>query len=361
MVKEYAKLLVEYAIYLQKGEKVFVNTTTLAEPLLVELHKEIIKAGAHPDYFIAFPGQELHLLEFGSDEQLQHVSPVRKFAMEQYDAYIGIAAPFEGYSTKDISSEKKTLLKQSQNEIFDIYFRRLGVDLKRTSCLWPTKSNAQLAGMTLAEYEHFVFNAMALYDKEPKQYWKELSAFQQRIVDYLNGKDTIQYIGPNCDITFRCKDRIWQNSDGKNNMPSGEVFTSPIEDSVNGWIHFSLPGYYMGQEVENVRLEVKDGYVTSWEASKGKDFLDEIFAIDGARIFGEVAIGTNSRIQQITKNILFDEKIGGTVHMAIGQSYLNCGGKNKSSVHWDMITDMKTGGKIIVDGVKIYEDGKFTI
>ena len=361
MEKEYAKLLVEYAIYLQPGEKVFVNTTTLAEPLLVELHKEIIKAGAHPDYFIAFPGQELNFLENASDEQLNWVSPLKKLAMETYDAYIGIAAPHERASIDHIDKEMKMKAKKAQDEIFDIYFKRLGVDLKRTSCLWPTQANADLADMSLEEYRTFVFNAMHLYDEDPKKAWIELSAFQQRIVDHLNTKSEIHYLGPNCDIKFSVKDRIWQNSDGKNNMPSGEVFTSPVEDAVNGWIKFSLPGFYMNTEVEGVELHVKDGYVTHWKATKGKAFLDEIFAIEGARYFGEVAIGTNKNIQQITKNILFDEKIGGTVHMAIGQSYINCGGKNRSSVHWDMITDMTKGGKIFADGTKIYENGDFII
>ena len=361
MEKEYAKLLVEYAIYLKPGEKVFINTTTLAEPLLVELHKEIIKAGAHPDYFIAFPGQEKNLLELASNDQLNWVSPMKKLAMETYDAYIGIAAPFPIETTDHINNDRKLLAKKAQNEIADIYFKRLGLDLKRTSCLWPTQANADLAGMPLEEYKKFVFNAMHLYDAEPQSAWKALSAFQQRIVDYLNTTSQIHYLGPNCDIKFNVKGRIWQNSDGKNNMPSGEVFTSPVEESVNGWIKFSLPGYYMNKEVENVELEVENGFITNWKASKGKAFLDEIFAIDGSRYFGEVAIGTNKNIQQITKNILFDEKIGGTIHMAIGQSYINCGGKNKSSVHWDMITDMTKGGKIFADGIKIYENGDFII
>jgi aminopeptidase len=361
LTQAYAKLLVEYAIYLQPGEKIFVNTTTLAEPLLIELHKEIIKAGAHPDYSITFPGMEKNFLENASDKQLSWVSPVKKFSMETYDAYLGIGAPFPTESLDHIDKEKRKKVKQAQNEIFDIYFKRLGVDLKRTSCQWPTQANADLAEMSLEEYQEFVFNAMHLYDKDPKQAWLELSDFQQKIVDHLNQCEEVHYVGPNCDIKFNVKDRIWQNSDGKNNMPSGEVFTSPVEDSVNGWIKFSLPGYYMQTEVEGVELQVKDGYVTEWKATKGKDFLDEIFAMEGARYFGEVAIGTNKNIQRITKNILFDEKIGGTVHMAIGQSYLNCGGKNQSAVHWDMITDMTDGGKIFADDELIYENGSFLI
>jgi aminopeptidase len=171
----------------------------------------------------------------------------------------------------------------------------------------------------------------------------------------------MRYISKDTDISFSTKDRIWINSDGRANMPSGEVFTGPVEDSVNGTIFFSYPGVYMGHEVENVRLWVKDGLVERWEATRGKDFLNYIFTIPGARRFGEAAIGTNYDISRITKNILFDEKIGGSIHMAIGQSYLHTGGNNESSVHWDMITDMTEAGEIWADGEKIYEKGKFLI
>jgi aminopeptidase len=180
-------------------------------------------------------------------------------------------------------------------------------------------------------------------------------------VDHLNQCAGIHYRGPGIDIRFSCKGRTWINSDGRTNMPSGEVFTSPVEDSVNGTIHFSYPAVYMGREVEGVTLWVKDGEVYKWEARRGKKFLDEVFSIEGARRFGEAAVGTNYRIDRFTKNILFDEKIGGTVHMAIGQSYAQAGGKNQSSIHWDMIADMREGGEIFADGELIYQGGKFLL
>ncbi len=215
--------------------------------------------------------------------------------------------------------------------------------------------------MTLEEYSHFIYNACCLYEENPAEHWHNLSRSQQKIVDFLNTKDLIQYKGEDIDISFRVKDRIWINSDGKTNMPSGEVYTAPIEDTVNGTIHFAYPSIYAGQEVEGITLWVKDGYVEKWEAKKGQELLNRIFAIEGARYFGEVAIGTNTRIQTPVKNILFDEKIGGTVHMAVGQTYLQCGGKNQSPIHWDMIANMKNGGEIYADGEKFYESGHFLI
>ncbi|HKK79937.1 MAG TPA: aminopeptidase, partial [Phaeodactylibacter sp.] len=196
-------------------------------------------------------------------------------------------------------------------------------------------------------------------EDDPMQSWLAVREKQQQIVDLLDSRQEVRYVGKGTDISFRTDGRKWINSDGRTNMPSGEVYTSPVEDSVNGVIHFSYPGIYMGREVEGVTLQVKDGYIEKWEAERGKDFLDELFQIEGTRRFGEAAIGTNYNINQMTKNILFDEKIGGTVHMAIGQSYLQAGGKNQSTVHWDMITDMTKEGEIHADGEKIYEKGRF--
>ena len=200
-----------------------------------------------------------------------------------------------------------------------------------------------------------------LNEADPQKSWLELSKFQERVVNSLNKKSFFHFKNDTTDISFNTKNRIWMNSDGKRNMPSGEVFTSPIEDSVNGVIYFSYPSRYFGQDVEGVTLTVKDGYVSSWDARIGKEVLDKVFEIDGARYFGEVAIGTNKNIQQATKSILFDEKIGGSIHMAVGASYPETGGKNKSSVHWDLITDMKANGEIIADDECIYKNGAFLI
>jgi len=214
--------------------------------------------------------------------------------------------------------------------------------------------------MSLKEYEDFVYSACRLDEDDPVAAWLEVRKEQQRFVDHLNKSSEIHYQSEDVDILFSCKGRTWINSDGKANMPSGEVFTGPVEDSVNGRINFTYPAIIMGNEVENVELEVKEGRVEKWSATRGQDLLDHIFTLDGARYFGEVAVGTNYRVQRFTKNMLFDEKIGGTIHMAIGQSYIQTGGTNQSPIHIDMIADMNSG-RITSDGDLIYENGKFLI
>ena len=189
--------------------------------------------------------------------------------------------------------------------------------------------------------------------------WLEVRRKQQKLVDFLNQGSEVSYKNNKTDISFSTAGRTWINSDGRTNMPSGEVFTGPIEDSVNGVVHFDYPSIYMNQPVQGITLEVEAGEVTSWTAEVGQEVLDEVFKIEGARRFGEVAIGTNYNIQIPTKNILFDEKIGGTIHMAVGQSYKQTGGLNNSPIHWDMIADMKKDSEIMVDGEVIYKDGYF--
>ena len=194
-----------------------------------------------------------------------------------------------------------------------------------------------------------------------KQPGSSLAKEQQRIKEYLDKVSTIQYKADHTDISFSVEGRTWINSDGKTNMPSGEVFSAPVEDSVNGKVHFTFPSVYMGKDVSGITLWVENGVIKEWKADQGHELLDEVFSIEGANQFGEVAIGTNYKIQRSTRNILFDEKIGGTIHMAVGQSYKQCGGLNTSSIHWDMITDMQESGQIYADGTLIYEKGKFLI
>jgi aminopeptidase len=360
MLQKYAHLLVNYCVSLQPGQRLYINSTTLAEPLVREVYREALRAGGIPMVSIDFRDQGLILLEEGNEEQFNFVDPLYAMAMQEFEAYLFIRAPFYSVSPKTVPLEKQQLYGKARAPYSKIYSERTAkLELKRNLCEYPTIAHAQNAGMTLEEYADFIFNACYLYEENPAEKWRELGRFQQKIVDVLNTKDLIQYKGDGIDISFRVKDRIWINSDGKTNMPSGEVYTAPIEDTVNGTIHFAYPSMYMGQEVEGITLWVKDGRVEKWEAKKGKSLLDSIFAIDGARYFGEVAIGTNMRIQRPVKNILYDEKIGGTVHMALGQTYLQCGGKNQSSIHWDMIADMKNGGEIFADGEKIYDSGKF--
>lgn len=362
MLKRYAHLLVHYCFELKAGDKLLVRTTTLAEPLVREVYRSALAAGAIVEVDFEFREQNRILLEEGQEAQLQYVSPFFKQAIETFDAYLYIRAPFNLREDQNVSGEKARIRQEALKEVNQTYFQRTATKaLRRNLCQYPTLANAQEAGMSLEEYEQFVFNACKLYDENPSQSWLEVRHGQQHIVDFLNKADKIHYKGDGIDISFSTKGRTWINSDGQSNMPSGEVYTSPIEDTVNGVVRFSFPALYMGREVEDVTLWVKDGYIERWEAKRGKEVLDQVFQIEGTRQFGEVAIGTNYSINRFTKNILFDEKIGGTVHLAIGQSYLQTGGKNQSPVHWDMIAEMRNGGEIYVDDEKIYQNGQFLI
>ena len=362
VLKKYAHLLVHYCLELKAGEKLFITTTTLAEPLVREVYREAVRCGCLVECQMTFSEQNRIFIAEASDVQLDYINPAYKNMMETYDAYLVIRAPFDVREDSANDPEKTARRQKALHTVNQIYTDRIADgSLKRCLCQFPTLTAAQEAGMSLQEYETFVYNACHLYAEDPASEWLKVRTKQQGITDFLNQCDWIRYVNKRSDISFSVKGRIWINSDGRANMPSGEVFTGPIENSVNGQIYFNYPIVFMGYEVEGVTLVVKDGQVIKWEAEKGKDFLDEIFKMDGARYFGEVAIGTNYNIRRITKNILFDEKIGGSVHMAIGQSYKQTGGKNQSPIHWDMITDMRDGGQIFADGKLIYENGEFVI
>lgn len=363
MLEKYAELLVHYCLELKEAERLYIQTTTLAEPLVREIYRVATRAGAIVEVSMDVRGQSnLSLNEMHHDAQFNYISPLYKKAMEEFETYLYIRAPFNLRENQNIDKEKAQRRQAAYKPIRQTYFERTATrDLRRSLCQYPTQANAQEAGMSLEEYEQFVFNACGLYADEPVKEWLKVRKQQQGVVDHLNKCEHIRYVGAGTDISFSTKGRTWINSDGQTNMPSGEVYTSPVEDSVNGQIHFSFPGIYMGHEVEGVTLWVKDGLIEKWEAKRGQEFLNHVFEIEGARRFGEAAIGNNFNINKFTKNILFDEKIGGTVHMAIGQSYLQAGGKNTSSIHWDMIADMREEGEIYADGEKIYEKGTFLI
>ncbi len=360
ILSKYANLLVNYCLEIQKGDRLYIKSTTLAEPLIREVYREALKAGGMPVVDLEFREKGKIFMEEAEGDQLKFISPLYRQAMEEFEAYLYIRAPFNLRGEGDADPEKVKIAKAASAPISKRYFERTATrEMKRNLCQYPTIAAAQNAGMSLEDYEKFVFGACNLFEADPVQKWLDVRKFQQQIVDVLNNRENIRYKGEGIDISFSTKGRTWINSDGQTNMPSGEVYTSPVETSVNGVINFSYPAVYMGHEVEDVTLWVKDGYVEKWEAKRGKAFLDQIFEIDGTRRFGEAAIGTNYNINRFTKNILFDEKIGGTVHMAIGQSYLQAGGKNQSSIHWDMIGNMMNGGEIYADDEKIYDSGRF--
>jgi len=360
LTERYAKLLLHYCLEAKPGHKLFVSSSTLAEPLLQALHREAVASGVVVEYDLAFAEKSRILWSSAQDDVLRQEPVFHTYAMEHFDLFLTIRAPHDLYEDMAATGEQKKLRAEATRRAGQLFFQRTAdKSLVRSLCQWPTQASARAAGLTLEEYAQFVFNACRLDEPDPVAAWLDVRHKQQIVVDRLNRADRITYRNAKSDISFSVKDRIWINSDGRANMPSGEVFTGPVEDSVNGVVHFDYPSVYGGHDVRGITLTVKDGEVVKWEAEEGQAVLDQIFAIDGSRYFGEVAVGTNYRIQRTTRNILFDEKIGGSIHMAVGQSYLQTGGKNQSSVHWDMISNMKDGGEIIADGEVIYRNGHF--
>jgi aminopeptidase len=361
IIEKYAKVLVNYSLELKKGDKLLICSTYLAEELLKEVYAQALMAGAHPEFKISLNGTGKIFYDKASDSQLEYISPLNKYVYENYNAVLHVLAPFNLKELQNVEAAKKQKTSLAWTELNKLFMKRAAAkELRWTLCVFPTNAEAQECGMSNDEYADFVYNCCFLYEDDPISCWERLGKNQQRIIDYLNGKKEIHFKSSNVDVRFRTDDRKWINSAGKNNMPSGEVFTTPVEDSVNGTVRFSYPGIYMGQEIEDITLEIKDGLVYKALAVKGQELLDKILEIPGARRFGEAAIGTNDRVRKFTKNMLFDEKMGGTIHMALGAAYPETGGKNESAIHWDLLADMKDG-QILADGEIIYENGKFVI
>jgi aminopeptidase len=357
---KYAELLVNYCLQLQKGEKILIHSTTLAEKLVASVYQECLKIGALPEIQLDFKRKEEIFNQFAQEEIAKYVPILTDVAFKEFDAYLVIKAPF----TNRIKAKPNEKIEKIKLEAFEIpwanYFRRTGNgELKRCLCQFPTTAAAKKAKMNLKEYKKFIFSACKLDTKNPLKEWNELGSKQQSLVDFLNTKEIFRFVNEQTDISFSTKNRQWINSDGKANMPSGEVYTAPVEDSVEGEIHFDYPLYYKGNEMQGITLIASNGIIEKWTVKKGQKYFDQIMKIHGANVFGEAAIGTNYAIQKFTNNVLFDEKIGGTIHMAIGQSYAQAGGKNKSPIHLDMIAGMKRKGIIYADNEIIYKNGKF--
>lgn len=356
-----AKLLVNYSTEIKNGEFVFVYGEEVATPWMVEVVKEAVKAGAHVETLLNSQEISEVKLKYSTDKQLQEENFMMKTMLGKADVWL---SAWGGRNTKvnsNIDSKKLQLSLKGATSWRKIYSERMGNGtLRWCGTQYPTYSDAQEASMSLSDYEDFVYGAGLLDCEDPVAEWKKISAEQERWVKYLDTKKELHIISEGTDIKVNVDGRKWINCDGRVNFPDGEIFTSPVEDSINGYITFSFPGIYSGKEIEGIRLEIEKGKVVKASAKKGEDLLKSLLATDeGSSFFGEVAIGTNYGIKQFTRNMLFDEKIGGTIHMAIGDSMPEAGGKNRSTIHWDMLCDMRSSGKIFADGELFYENGQF--
>lgn len=356
-----AKLLVNYSTEVKPGDFVLVQCEDVATPWMAEVVKEATKAGAHVEVLVDSQEAKYIKLKYSSKEQLEQESYIQKCALEKADVWLTAWGTQNTKANSNIPSEKIRYSSKGAASWRKIYSERCGNGtLRWCGTQFPTNADAQEASMNLYEYEDFVYGAGLLNYDDPVEEWKKISREQERWVKYLDAKKELHIISDGTDIKVNIENRKWINCDGKANFPDGEIFTSPVENGINGVINFSFPGIYAGKEIEGIVLKVEQGKVSEATAKKGEELLKELINTDeGASFFGEVAIGTNYGIKQFTKNMLFDEKIGGTIHMALGDSMPEAGGKNKSTIHWDMLCDMRNGGKIYADGELFYENGKF--
>lgn len=356
-----AGLIVGYSLEVRKGEYVFVQGNNVTEPLLRELYREILRCGAYPEIKVTFDWMNEILLRQGEREQIQYLSVVQKTVAEKCDAMIYILGAKNLKTLTNIDPKNIALHKTSKSEIIQILNQRENDGKFRWfGTQFPTDSEAQLADMSLEEYEEFLYKSLHLDKDDPVEEWRRISKRQQRMVDYLNTKNELHIISKGTDLKLKVGGRKWVNCDGRINLPDGEVFTCPVENSAEGSICISYPGMYLGREIEDIRLEFKEGVIIKASASKGEDLLTTLLDVDeGARRLGEIAIGTNYELDKFTKNVLFDEKIGGTIHIAVGDSIAGTGGENKSCIHWDLICDMRNEGKIYADDELFYANGNF--
>jgi aminopeptidase len=365
-VSKWADTLVGYSVGVKPGQQVLIRVDEAGIPLAKEVYRSVIQAGGHPHLRVLIDGVNEILYKHGSDEQLDFVSPVQKLEYETIDSMISIIAPTNTADLAGIDPLKQARFQKATGVMRRSLFERAAKGEATWSLtLFPTPSAAQNAGLSLRDYEEFLFSAMFLNEADPAEAWRELSRSQQKYVDYLNKVETLRFVARDTDIQVRVGGRTWINSDGHRNFPSGEVFTGPIEDSAEGHVRYTFPAAHLGNEVDDIRLTFEGGKVVAAEAARGGDFLNAMLDSDaGARFLGEVAIGTNYGVTRFSRNTLYDEKIGGTFHMALGRSYPETGGRNESALHWDMICDMRPGaggGAIYADGVLIHENGEWKI
>jgi aminopeptidase len=358
-----AELLVNYSVAVRPGDWVLVRGSVIAEPFINEVTRQVLRAGGKPTVLISSDALEETVLRESSDEQLEWVSPVDTMLFEQVDALISVRAPENTRSLTGVDPARQRIQQNARRRLMQTYMDRSAEgSLRWVGTQIPCQAFAQEADMSLSDYADFVYRACFTDQLDPVQCWTDIYNNQQRLVDWLRGKQQVIVRGPNADLRLSIAGRAFVNSDGRHNMPSGEIFTGPVEDSVNGWVRFTYPAIRGGREVEGVELEFKDGKVVRASAEKNEDYLiSQLDSDEGARYLGEFAIGTNYGIDRFTKSILFDEKIGGTIHMAVGAGYPETGSQNKSSLHWDFICDMHNDSEILVDGELFYKNGQFTI
>ncbi len=360
-VEKLAQILVDHSAEIKPGDRVAIEATTAAQPLVRALCVTILERGGYPHLLLDLPDQDEILFAHARDEQLDAVPTFRKLAYEQFESRIRIHSDTNPRALSGVDPARQRRRQKAVSPILETQMRR-GADrsFKWVTTLYPTEGYAIEAEMSLSDFEDFVYRACHADQADPLAYWHKVETSQQKIIDRIEGHDQVVLRGPNVDLSLSIKGRKYLNAAGKINMPDGEVFTGPVEDSINGFVRFSYPALYSGVLVEGVELTFNNGKVTRAQAEKNQPFLLEMLESDpGARYVGEFAIGTNYEIDRFSHNILFDEKLGGSFHMALGAGYPETGSQNKSIIHWDMICGMQKEAEILLDGEVVFKNGKF--
>jgi aminopeptidase len=364
MATKMAKIMTEYSQPVNKGDFVVIQAGNgEATPLVQALYEAVLQRGGNPMALGGTPGLSERFFMLADEDQLNFLNPVVMAMVEHVNISFNIFAASNTKSLATVDPEKLAINQKAARPFIQRFEEREKAgDLRWCILPWPTNAEAQEGDMGLLAYTKFVYESCGFHLDDPIAYWKSMRDKQMKLVDYLQGKHEAVIKGPGIDMAFHFEERPWVSCHGTVNFPDGEIFTSPIEDSVNGTVEFNLRTMYGGREINGVRLEFKDGKVVDASAKKGEDYLfSQLDTDEGARRLGEFAIGTNWNIQEVTGSTLFDEKIGGTLHMALGRSIHTSKGANESVIHWDMVHDMKAGGEIHIDGNLFYNSGEFKI
>lgn len=358
-----ANILVNYSTKVQPGEWVGVLGDVAALPLVRAVYAEVIKAGGNPSLMLTDEALTREFARSANDDQMQWLDPALSLYYDRADVYIRCTAYPNTRAMTNVDARRIQKIQNARRPWTETRMRRAAEGtMKWVGTMFPTEGSAQEAGMSLEEYEDFVFSATFANKSDPVGEWMKLGDMQQKKIDWLKGKKDVRLKGPNIDLELSIDGRVFINACGSRNMPDGEIFTGPVEESVNGWFQASFPSIVQGRAVEGVELKFLDGKVINARAGKNEDLLYAMLDADArSRYLGEFAFGTNFGIDKFTGSILFDEKIGGTVHFAIGAGYPDTGSVNKSSVHWDMICDMRKDSEVYVDGELFYKDGQFMV
>lgn len=353
----HANLLIAWCLEVSEGQQVLVRTSTLAEPLVVSLHREILRRGGWPLLRLEPPGAMREFFAVARDAHLDGVASVEEAEVLGADAVLGIQAPADPAELAGVDPALLARAMRARTSLQEIILAK-----RWCGTLWPTAGLAEQAGLSLEEYASFVNRALFLDRPDPLAAWRELHDRQAAAIERLSRAREIRIEAPGTDLRLRVDGRTWINSDGRRNMPSGEVFTGPLEDSAEGTVHFTIPSYTRGTEVIGAKLTFADGKVVDAEAETGAEHLLAALETDpGARFLGELGIGTNTGIDRATGSTLLDEKIAGTVHLALGRSYPETGGTNVSALHWDLICDLRGGGRLSADGEAVIVDGALIV